>query len=86
MKDKAKFLRCRHHPKGGLAKLQPREPQDRSTWSCFDSPEKVLANIFIQLDFSNHSENIHNGVREEIIYKLAQPLTFQIYESHLTES
>lgn len=40
--------------------------------------KKSLASIFIQVDFSNHSENIHNGVREETTYKLAQALTLQI--------
>lgn len=29
--EKVKFLRYRHHPRGGLAKSQPLQPQDRST-------------------------------------------------------
>lgn len=72
-----KFLRCRHHPGGGLAKLQSLQPQDRSTWSSFDSPEDKLASILIQLDFCKDNNNIHSGIRHKISYKLVQTLTFR---------
>lgn len=72
-----KFLRCRHHPGGGLAKLQSLQPQDRSTWSSFDSPEDKLASISIQLDFCKDNKNTHSGIRHKISYKLVQTLTFR---------
>lgn len=71
-----KFLRCRHHPGGRLAKLQSLQPQDRSTWSSFDSPENRLAGILIQLDLCKDNKTIQSGIRHKISYKLVQTLTF----------
>lgn len=71
-----KFLRCRHDPGGSLAKLQSLQPQDRSTWSSFDSPEDRLASILIQLDFCKDNKNILSGIGHKISFKLVQTLTF----------